>query len=250
MKISERGWSKLNRFLLSAGTLNSVDEMNSWILENISSLIPYDNSGIHITISGKLKPDIAASVNSEKKWEDLFNSYYYSVSLFPEFDRNIFYADNREIRGSHTSEYYNDFLLPQKIRYTAGFTLYSSVNMPAHTIVINRTGKAGMFSSEELAVMKITANHISNYIKMLSISEQFRTIPVMISELEKGNTILSARETEIVSLLVKRFKPEAISKELKISPLTVRKHIQNIYEKLNVTDRHQLFQKIHQEFKK
>ena len=249
MHISERGWSKLNSFLLTAGTMNSVDEMNSWILDNISSLINYDNSGIHIILSDKLRPGITASVNSEKKWNDLFNSYYYSISLFPEFDQNIFYADNRQIRGSHKSEYYNDFMLPQKIRYTAGFTLYNPGNIPAHTMVLNRSGSAGMFSNEELSVMKVAAHHLSNYVKMLSLSESFRKIPVMISELENGNTILSPRETEIVSLLVKRLKPAEISKKLEISLMTVRKHIQNIYEKMNVADRHQLLQKIHQEFK-
>lgn len=249
MRISLKGWSKLNRFLLEAGSLNSVNEMNSWVLSNISSLIPYDNSGIDIILSDKLKPSITVSLNSDKKWEDMFNSYYYSISLFPKFDDNIFYADNRQIENSHKSEYYNDFLVPQKIRYTAGFTLYNMENKPSHTIVLNRSNTGEMFNTEELSLMKAAAHHLSNYFKMLSLSEKFRKIPVMISELEKGNTILSPRETEIIYLLVKRLKPAEISKELKISLLTVRKHIQNIYEKLNISDRHQLFQKIQQHYK-
>lgn len=226
--------------------MDSVAGVNSWAIRNISSLIPYDNSAIDIALSERLQPRIALSMNSDKKWDDLFNSYYYSISLFPEFNRSIFFADNRKIEKSHTSEYYNDFLSPQKIRYTAGFTLYDSENKPSNTLVLNRTTGGGMFSAEELSLLETAAHHLSNYRKMLLLSERFRKIPVMVAELESGNAILSPRETEIIYLLVKRLKPAEIAKELKISPLTVRKHIQNIYEKLNISDRHELFQRINQ----
>lgn len=246
MQITLKGWSKLNRFLLEAGALESVADINSWVLTNISSLIPYDNSAIDISLSERLQPSIALSLNTDKKWVGLFNSYYHSISLFPEFNNNVFFADNREIEKSHKSEYYNDFLAPQKIRYTAGFTLYDSENKPSNTIVVNRTSMGGMFSTEELSLMKVAAQHLSNYCKMLLISEGFKKIPVMVYELENGNSILSPRETEVICLLVKRLKPVEIAKELKISLLTVRKHIQNIYEKMNISNRHQLFRKIHQ----
>ncbi len=246
MQISLKGWSRLNRFLLEAGSLESVAEINSWVINNISSIVPYDNSAIDISLSERLRPSITLSLNSDKKWEDLFNSYYYTISLFPEFNDNVFSADNRKIEKSHKSEYYSDFLAPQNIRYTAGFTLYNSENKPYNTLVLNRTSRGGMFSTEELSLMKAAAHHLSNYCKMLLISERFKKIPVMLYELENGNTILSPRETEVIYLLVKRLKPVEIAKELKISQLTVRKHIQNIYEKLNISDRHQLFQKIHQ----
>jgi len=49
--------------------------------------------------------------------------------------------------------------------------------------------------------------------------------------------ILSKREKEILGLLEKGFNYQEIADELVISKLTVRKHMQNIYEKLNVSDR-------------
>ena len=85
MQITLNGWSKLNRFLLEAGSLESVADINSWVLNNISALIPYDNSAIDITLSERLQPNIALSLNTDKKWVDLFNAYYYTISLFPEF---------------------------------------------------------------------------------------------------------------------------------------------------------------------
>lgn len=250
MRITDRAWLKLNGFLLSAGSAESVEDLNREILQNISSVIPFDNSGVSISLSKGLDPKITTSVNSENKWNDSFNSHYHEISVFPDFDRNIFYADNRKIRDTFKTEYYNDFLLPQKIRFTAGFILFSRENIPCGTFVLNRSGSCGMFSDEELFFLKISAQHISNYTRMLSISESVKKIPVMMTELETGNKLLSPRETEIVSLLMQRMKPSEISQELKISLLTVRKHIQNIYDKLNVMDRQQLYQRINQNYKK
>lgn len=69
-------------------------------------------------------------------------------------------------------------------------------------------------------------------------------LPVMRIELEQYTRMLSEREIEIVNLLLRRLKPGEIAVELDRSPLTVKKHIANIYRKLNITDRQQLFEKI------
>ena len=48
---------------------------------------------------------------------------------------------------------------------------------------------------------------------------------------------LTPREKEILSLLCKGLNYQEIANTLVISQFTVRKHIQNIYAKLNVSDR-------------
>jgi DNA-binding NarL/FixJ family response regulator len=115
---------------------------------------------------------------------------------------------------------------------------------------LNRTASEHMYTDDEMNIMKIIQPHISNYYRMLSLLGRFRNIPVLISELEEDNSLLSVRESEVIHFLLQRLKPADIAKELKISILTVRKHIQNIYDKLNVMDRKQLYQKIHLDFKK
>ena len=48
---------------------------------------------------------------------------------------------------------------------------------------------------------------------------------------------MTPREKEILSLLCKGMNYREIANTLVISQFTVRKHIQNIYAKLNVSDR-------------
>ena len=246
--LSKSGWINVNDFLLSVSSADSIREFNNGILNEIPGLIPFENSGIFMKLSENLKPTISESVNLSKKWNDSFNEYYYKISNSPDFDENIFTANFRELKKDHNSEYYNDFLVPQDIHYSVGFPIFAEGNKPTHTLVLNRTKAEGMYNAEELSLMKIIQPHISVYYRMLSMLESFRKLPVLISELETDNRLLSRRESEITYLLLQRLKPDNIAKELKISILTVRKHIQNIYEKLNVADRKQLFQKIHLNF--
>ena len=55
-----------------------------------------------------------------------------------------------------------------------------------------------------------------------------------------GDNGLSQREKEVLNLLVQGFSNEEVSNQLFISPLTVKNHIRNIYEKLHVHSRAQV----------
>ena len=58
-------------------------------------------------------------------------------------------------------------------------------------------------------------------------------------------TNLSPREIEILKLLVNGKKYKQIGEELYISPLTVKKHVSNIYDKLHVSNKAQVIQLVH-----
>ena len=54
---------------------------------------------------------------------------------------------------------------------------------------------------------------------------------------------LSVRETEILGLLAKGLTNKSIAAHLFISPFTAKRHTENIYRKLKVHSRIELFQK-------
>ncbi|MBD8081638.1 response regulator [Chryseobacterium caseinilyticum] len=60
---------------------------------------------------------------------------------------------------------------------------------------------------------------------------------------EMTENLLSARESEILELLSKGLTNKVISEQLFISPFTVKRHIENIYQKLQAHNRTELLQK-------
>ena len=60
---------------------------------------------------------------------------------------------------------------------------------------------------------------------------------------EMTENLLSSRESEILELLSKGLPNKLISEQLFISPFTVKRHIENIYKKLQAHNRTELLQK-------
>jgi DNA-binding NarL/FixJ family response regulator len=70
--------------------------------------------------------------------------------------------------------------------------------------------------------------------------EILRNAPAPVTNREDASPILTDREMEILKEMVTGKNYKAIGEKLYISPLTVRKHTANIYEKLHVNSRAQI----------
>jgi DNA-binding CsgD family transcriptional regulator len=243
-QLSKTNWLKINDFLLSISSEHTIDELNSKVLTEISQLIPFGNSGNFMELDGNFRATIKNSIQTEKKWSDSFNRYFFKIATQPSFDENIFSATYDDLRSFNRDEYINDFIFPQKINSTAGFVVFDHENIPSSIFVFNRSSSESIYNEKELTMLKIIQPHICNYYRTLYLIRNLIRMPVMSLELEKQTRLLSERESEIVYLLLQRYRPVDIAKDLKISILTVRRHIHNIYNKLHVMDRQQLFEKI------
>jgi len=62
-------------------------------------------------------------------------------------------------------------------------------------------------------------------------------------QIETTENLLSSRESEILELLGRGLTNKVISEQLFISPFTVKRHIENIYQKLQAHNRTELLQK-------
>lgn len=116
-----------------------------------------------------------------------------------------------------------------------------------------KAGARGYLLKEDSAVNIIDA--ITNVIAYNGIPmspsiarkamEMLRNIPQQPSTQTAETTNLSDREMEILKELVSGRNYRSIGEKLFISPLTVRKHVSNIYDKLQVNSRAQIINIAH-----
>lgn len=71
--------------------------------------------------------------------------------------------------------------------------------------------------------------------------------PIENTPITKPNAGLSKREMDVLNELIGGKNYKAIGEKLYISPLTVRRHVENIYEKLHVNSRAQIINIAHKE---
>jgi DNA-binding CsgD family transcriptional regulator len=241
--LTKSDWEAINEFLLSVSEERTIDGLRSRILTGVPSLIGFGGSGCLIRINGD-RPRIVDSIQSERKWIEYFNHYYYRIATPPGYGGDTYSADATYLKKFNSDEYIHDFLGPQRISSSAGLVLFDERGRPDFTYVFNRSSSERMFDEPELEKLNVVQRHIERQYRLLQKIEGLRRLPVMRIELAKGSGLLSRRESEVAHLLFRRMKPAEIAADLQISPLTVKKHIANIYGKLNIKDRRQLLEKL------
>jgi DNA-binding CsgD family transcriptional regulator len=242
--LTGKDWARIDDFLVSLSPQRTTAGFFSRLLELLPSLIPFEGSACLIEMGAGL-PAIRGSVQTDPRWVRSFNEYFCRIATPPDCGADTFSANLKDLKRINFDEYVNDFLAPQDIGSSAGFFLLADAACDAgYTIVCNRLRSEPKFGERELETLRAAERHLKNAFDLLCVIENLSKLPVLRVELGKFSRVLSERECEVVALLLKRQRPAQIACELRISPLTVKKHIGNIYEKLDVTDRRQLFQKL------
>ncbi|MFP4552010.1 MAG: LuxR C-terminal-related transcriptional regulator [Spirochaetales bacterium] len=124
----------------------------------------------------------------------------------------------------------------------------------------------GVYEPREVTIDRVrVANRTLGYLLSITISEEVRgprtvykqirqdaslsdlsdgdsadALPEIIDELE--STQLTRREHEVLLLIISGMSNRAISTELTIAEVTVKKHLTSVYRKLRVSNRRELFQ--------
>jgi DNA-binding NarL/FixJ family response regulator len=104
-------------------------------------------------------------------------------------------------------------------------------------------GANGYIWKNELKELKSSIEDILNDGSVMSPSIGIRVLHFFRSRLCPSEEILSLREKQVLELIISGMKNNKIAFQLGISEGTIRKHINNIYKKLHVTNRVELMKK-------
>lgn len=142
------------------------------------------------------------------------------------------------------SEYDTDFNRPLNVGHSMGAGFVKIGTGRTHILVVNRGRSERPFSERDMKNLKTLVATLSVLYCRLDKEEDEFAANLRRLESLSGYCPLSRRETVVCRMFSNRMTARNIGELLKISPRTVERHVLNIYNKLNVSNRRELIELI------
>ncbi len=253
--LNQGQWEKINDIIASIHATKNTGAMRTAFLQKLMSVIDFDFSDFNIglmrdTASPYLVDPVVVS-KFNKSFEEDFIYQYESVYAPMDYVKWIFLSSeslvyresdlvNDEVRKM--SPFYQQYLMVFDLVNIAGIVLASGGQFVG-AITLYKTEKNGDFSDVDMYILKQLMPHLQN--KFDTEEEVMKKNAKSLSYLLKNQYLLTNREIEVIGYIYRGKKNNDIAEVLAIAPNTVKKHVYNIFYKLEVDNRVQLVNFIH-----
>ncbi|SFR64629.1 helix-turn-helix transcriptional regulator [Anaeromicropila populeti] len=237
-------WLLINNMIYKIYTTDNFDEMRKELLEQLRMVVHFDSADFFLATSkgtnGLCSP-ITFNCDSERsiKYDELDYSrgIMYGGKSIVYRETDIISDDNR----IHT-EYYKKVYKPNSWHYSLQIILARKKKFLGVITLYRLIGKEN-FEYGDVFLLDMLKDHIA-YRLSTEVKRQINSLnKISVSE-AASQYDLTKREETILRLLMKGEDSETISRELVITVNTLKKHVLNIYRKLGINNRVQMFKMI------
>ena len=241
--MTEKEWRMFNDILLEIYYAGSLETCGERCLKLIRILIPY-TQGYFLVIDEDGRLDVAHSVFEnvdpvmKRKYLDTYFAKDYLMQMC-NFTKSMAYRDTDLLTDEkrRASVIYREYFKPQKLDMGCGLIIMKDGKTRGFLNLLRKCGEPDV-TEHEMEILQTFLPHFEKnvwaYANHYVSSDENR-----IKNRESG--LLSGREQEIVQLVRKGYSNQEIARQLLISEATVKKHLSNIFEKLGISRRTQLF---------
>ncbi len=248
--LTQNEWEKLNDIVITINNISDSTAMRTAFLQKLMTLIDFDFSEFDIGIIKKASaPQLVDPVMVSKfsrKFEEEFIYQYENIYAPMDYVNWVFMSPeslvyresdllNDEVRKQ--SPFYLNYLKVYDLVYISGIVLASRGRFLG-AISLYKKERHGDFSDRDIYILKQLLPHL--HARFEADSEKIRKNEKSLSYLLKNQFNLTNREIEIMGLIYMGFSNSSIAEHAGIALNTAKKHIYNIYEKLEVQNRTQL----------
>ncbi len=238
--ISSLPWEKINDFFLEIGDAKSRDEFCLRVLDSVQRLVPYDVGGGFFCTRTTL---FLAGRGLSRSADEAYNQYFHRRHpwMTPEGIARAAARWRVCWKDYASSEYVTDFARPNGLVYSiCPWSNGDEVGLSLH-----RSGWARQFSDNERAILAVVNPHVSHAYSVYSqlAEARSRMLPTT-EEIADRFDRLSAREAQILSLLVEGRSAPEVAARLAVGVRTVESHLQGIYTKLDVHSRREAINQV------
>ncbi len=247
MKMYENDWLFINNLLLKMYSSHNDSIINSNIMENLAYLIPYSSASFFLRdhTGNRLLKDPEGTGFRDRVLE---NFSAHSIESVPHRWVN-FYAKSLVIRDTdifpedvrYEIPYYQSLLENENIKYGLTLSLcHEGINVGVLTLF--RDVDSEDFTERQMYIAEQLVGHIACFAYNI-YSSKFDLLPACKdSKIEDVSRkyCLSSRESEVLEIVCRGKSAREISGELFIAETTVKKHLANIYGKMEIKNKSEL----------
>jgi DNA-binding CsgD family transcriptional regulator len=246
-------WEQINLMTSEMNRIRDITKFRREFLTMLGRLVPFDLADFYLNdskSSGRIKlvDPVVVSRFSRKfnekfilEYERVFSQVDYVRWVFSSHESVVYRESdliNAEMRSK--SAFYQDYLKPAGFVNVAGISIAGG-GVCIGAVTLYRTERYGDFSDRDIYILKQLIPHLQG-----KLTTETKALEHNVEQ-SKGSSYylthefhLTRREIQILRLLCEGKSNGEISQMLSISVHTVKKHIGNIFGKLNVDSRTQL----------
>ena len=238
-------WMVLNNIIYQINYLKDSQEMRENLLKQLLLIIDFDSANFFVTDSEDPRSlkNMAGYNFPEKLGEDYVGLYekldYQKGLMFDGKSRVYRETDIMEDKKRQETEYYKQFYQPNGWHYSLHASLAFEKRSVGTLALFRRQGKED-FSYKDVFVLEMLQDHLA-----LRLYQDMSEHP----DSDPKHTVhecvelygLTRREEMILRCLVDGLEADVICQNACITNNTLKKHILNIYKKLGIRNRVQMF---------
>jgi len=248
--LTQNEWEKLNDLVITINNIGDSAAMRTAFLQKLMTLIDFDFSEFDIGIIKKASaPQLVDPIvvsKFSKKFEEEFIYQYENIYAPMDYVNWVFMSPeslvyresdllNEEVRKQ--SPFYLNYLKVYDLVYISGIVLACRGRFHG-AISLYKCERNGDFSDRDVYILKQLQPHL--HARFEADAEKIRKNEKSLSYMLKNQFRLTNREIEIMGLIYLGCSNAHIAEKAGIALNTVKKHVYNIYEKLEVQNRTQL----------
>lgn len=235
--------------VVAIGATDDLREIRRTTLEMIRKIVRFDtaNFWLYPPLASNPQQYLVFLDSPQSSLGSYLQHYIHLDEFHHVYNRNsLVIARSTDLldysRWTQQSEYYNDFLKDNNAHFLLGFDI-KDAHMSYGAICLHREKHQKDFHDKDLFMLSLIYPHLAYRFRWLYERQ------VLLSRLESCSTfeapcysdLLSVREREIVQQILLGKSNQEIANNLGRSINTVKMHLQNIFIKLGIKRRSQLF---------
>ena len=236
-------WMVLNTIIYKIYTMENYDEMRTKLLEELKLLINFDSADFYLASANGKKLEHPVMANCEA---DLAGDY---EKLDEErkimcSGKTLIYRDTDIVPEEERSgkEYYKTIFKPNNWHYSLQMVIAKDKKLLGVIHLYRTIGKEN-FQSQDIFILDMLKDHLIYRMDKHKTGGMIDQKKLTVTEAVEQYS-LTKREHTILRMLMQGLESNVICEQLSISANTLKKHILNIYRKLGIKNRVQLFKKI------